>query len=269
MKKFTKSENEVLNSTRVRKCKLVIFDKDGTLICFHSMWVPWTKNTANRLSEASNLDMNQKIFKLLGYCPVEQKVKTGLLAEGTMLQIREQIVQLLVSQKIERKTAEAIVESSVHDCNTSSPETVKEIHNLKKLFKEIKEHNIKIAICTADNRVGTMGTLRSLGLESFVDIVMCGDDTGSLPKPNPHNALKICKALDVHPQDALVVGDTLADMGMGKRANLGKTVGVLSGIGDSEELAKQADYLVDDVSDLLPLILSHQKSTNAISGQSA
>lgn len=45
-------------------------------------------------------------------------------------------------------------------------------------------------------------------------------------------------------QDALVVGDTLADMGMGRSANLGGTVGVLSGVCGSSELRPQADHIV-------------------------
>ena len=30
------------------KPKLVIFDKDGTLVCFHTMWTPWCTSLAER-----------------------------------------------------------------------------------------------------------------------------------------------------------------------------------------------------------------------------
>lgn len=45
-----------------------------------------------------------------------------------------------------------------------------------------------------------MTAIKSFGLESYIDIIVCGDDHGAKPKPNPDNALAICRALNVDPE---------------------------------------------------------------------
>ena len=89
-------------------------------------------------------------------------------------------------------------------------------------------------------------------------MVVCGDDPNTQPKPSPHNAWKICGELGVDPGDTVMVGDTKADVGMGHAAKLGWTVGVLSGVGDTEELLPEAEYIISSVNDLLPLILPYE-----------
>ena len=86
-------------------------------------------------------------------------------------------------------------------------------------------------------------------------MLVCGDDDISIPKPAPNNALTICKALNVDPTEAVVIGDTIADMGMGKSAQLGATVGVLSGVGRVCDLDDHADHIVPSIKHLLPIIL--------------
>ncbi len=91
-------------------------------------------------------------------------------------------------------------------------------------------------------------------LESYVDMIMCGDDPKGKPKPDPHNALYICDKMGVCPSDTIMVGDTPADTLMGQQAALGLTVGVLTGVGDLHDLT-DADVIVSDVTECVDMIL--------------
>ena len=64
----------------------------------------------------------------------------------------------------------------------------------------------------------------------------------------------ICENLKVEPSDTIMVGDTPADTLMGQQANVGLTVGVLSGVGTHEDLS-DADVVVQDVRECVEMIL--------------
>ncbi|XP_076449702.1 uncharacterized protein LOC143286051 [Babylonia areolata] len=250
---------ETLRSTGLKqdhkKASLVIFDKDGTLICFHTMWSPWAQKLISNITTATGLNISDKLSHTLGYCAKSKRIYPGLLAESTTPIIQEQLVKLLVAEGIKEEEASEIIRQSWFEGDTGNPDSIKSVANLQTLFHILKDNGVKVAICTADNRRGTLNTLRNLNLFKYVDMVVCGDDPGTEPKPSPHNALMICEQLGVSPADTVMVGDTKADVGMGHAAKLGWTVGVLSGVGDSDELKPEADHIISSVSDLLPLIL--------------
>merc|ERR1712141_35696 len=130
---------------------------------------------------------------------------------------------------------------------------IKMTGNLRALFVRLKERDIKIAICTSDSREGTVEFLERMGLQSMVDIIVCGDDEVSKSKPDPHNAEYICSQLGVKCSEAIMVGDTPADTIMGQAANLGLTIGVLTGVGDNQDLS-DADLIVPEVGDVIDLV---------------
>ncbi|KJH48393.1 haloacid dehalogenase-like hydrolase [Dictyocaulus viviparus] len=231
------------NVLELQKPELIIFDKDGTLICFHSMWIPWAINTAKSLEEATGLVTSRDVFQLLGICPVKKKVKPGLLAEATMQQIKVEIQKLLMQNGVKNVHKLDVIDRCIHESQSACPSKMRAIQDIRSLFITLKNNNIKIAMCTSDNRKNTMSTLQWLEVENIVDIIVCGDDPESKPKPHPHNAINICRILQVEPENAVMVGDTLADIHMARAAGL-MAVGVLSGVGEVDYLEPHADILV-------------------------
>uniref|UniRef100_A0A0L8FNW9 Glucose-methanol-choline oxidoreductase C-terminal domain-containing protein n=1 Tax=Octopus bimaculoides TaxID=37653 RepID=A0A0L8FNW9_OCTBM len=250
-----KTSNTKQDSSKRKKMSLVIFDKDGTLICFQSMWVPWAKNLAEKLSNATGLPIQKKVYDMLGYCTLSNKVVPGLLAEATGPIIKEELIKLLMKEGFSLQRAEELANENLDHGDNKNPETMRSLADLQILFKVLKQKKVKVAICTADSRKPTEELLEILNLSKNVDLIVCGDDALSEPKPSPHNALMICKKLGVDPSEAVMVGDTKVDVMMGKAANLGLSVGVLSGVGGKTDLQPNADHIIQNVQDLLPLIM--------------
>jgi len=187
----------------------------------------------------------------MGYDSEKREIKMGMLAEKTHPYIRDKVVEMLVAQGFSQWEAAEVLEKTWKD--TPENMQIKMTGNLRALFARLKERDIKIAICTSDSREGTIEFLERMGLQSMVDIIVCGDDEVSKSKPDPHNAEYICKELGVNCSEAIMVGDTPADTIMGQAANLGLTIGVLTGVGAHRDLV-DADIIVQDVTSVIDLI---------------
>jgi len=113
----------------------------------------------------------------------------------------------------------------------------------------LRARGLRVAVATADDHDPAVATLAGLGVLDLVDMVVGADDMPTKPAPDP--VLAICAHLNIAPADAMVVGDSRVDLQMGRAAGAGLLVGVASGLYAAEELAPEADVVLDSIADLL------------------
>jgi phosphoglycolate phosphatase-like HAD superfamily hydrolase len=227
---------------------LIIFDKGGTLIEFRGLWSAWIRELKHRLESITGLPMAGRLFRATGFDPDSGRIDpAGRLATGTMADLRALTVSLLREAGLPRQASDAAVETAWF-----APDPVGDVRplaDLPALFTELRDRGIKIAVATMDDRAPTEATFAALGVEPFVDALVCGDD-GLPPKPAPDMVWAVCQAAGVEPAQAVVVGDSVTDLEMGRAAGAGLVIGVLSGVAPENVLAPNADVLLASVADL-------------------
>jgi phosphoglycolate phosphatase len=113
--------------------------------------------------------------------------------------------------------------------------------------------SLQFGVVTTKAQEQAEAVLRHLHLTSFFQHIQ-GWSPGLQLKPAPDTVIAALAALNCAPQQALMVGDTVADILAGKAAGL-KTCAVTYGFGALEELQHcQPDYVIDTFSDLVRLV---------------
>jgi phosphoglycolate phosphatase-like HAD superfamily hydrolase len=228
---------------------LVVFDKDGTLIDFGAMWSGWALEFGRRLDAATRRPVAGDVFAAIGFDPVEGRIRSGApLAIATMAQI-EGIVAAVVRRWCPSvAAARRAVETAWFEPDPVA--TAVPTADLGELFRRLRENGRRIAVATTDGRTPTEATLRGLGIREAVSALACGDD-GIGMKPDPAMLLAVCATVAIPPERTAIVGDTPADLAMGRSAGAGRVIGVLTGVGTRTELEPLADVVLGSVGELL------------------
>lgn len=123
-----------------------------------------------------------------------------------------------------------------------------------KTLDELKKRGFILTIASSRSKASLTDYITKFNLTDTISYVLGADDVKE-GKPNPEAVNRTLKEFGIKPENAIVVGDTIFDVQMGKNAGA-MTCGVTYGNGSRESL-EEADWIIEDFSQLLD-ILNHQ-----------
>jgi phosphoglycolate phosphatase-like HAD superfamily hydrolase len=124
---------------------------------------------------------------------------------------------------------------------------------VESILEMLKKENKKIGIVTLKQTHVAREVLKGFKIHRYVDHVE-GDDDASPLKPSPLHINRICEAMDVRPEDSVMIGDSTMDI-MAGRAACCRTIGVLWGSASMDALIDaEADYLARNTHELAEIL---------------
>ncbi|MFH1588059.1 MAG: HAD family phosphatase [Candidatus Diapherotrites archaeon] len=177
--------------------KALIFDMDGVLADTASVYFPLMKKY---LHEHSIDVTDEDIAQLVGFNFVQ---KVRYLNEKYGIEVNHK-------EFVEEVSAKARKEH-FHE--------LKEEPGAKELISELKSNKIKIALATANGDKNVEVILKAIGLSDLFDAKITTSHT-THAKPHPEVYLKALEALQLKPEECIVIEDTVIGIESAKKAGI-------------------------------------------------
>ncbi|HXX79944.1 MAG TPA: HAD-IA family hydrolase [Thermodesulfovibrionales bacterium] len=207
--------------------QLIIFDLDGTLI-----------DSRVDITNALNYALKRYAFAQLS---VEDTVK--MIGEGI-----SRLIEKVVGER-EASIKADVTERFLTYYTQHILDYTREYPGVRDTLEKLGSYQ-KAVISNKNESLSKM-VLKGLGLLHHFNVII-GSDTTPERKPSPLPILRLLTELHVQSGEAVIVGDSNYDVDAGKAAGI-TTVAVTYGYRPREVIA-HADYLIDTMTDLVPLL---------------
>ncbi|MCD8248863.1 MAG: HAD hydrolase-like protein, partial [Lachnospiraceae bacterium] len=149
--------------------KGILFDKDGTLINFHKVWVPAAARVAERLCEKYGVpEKKEEVLLKMGVSGNRVDLE-GALACKSYEEIAEDLASVLYLEEGSAADLERLFYEEVGEKLTRYPTFT----NVKQLLRTLKTMGLTVGIATSDSWKSTrscLTSLRVLGEFSFFGV---------------------------------------------------------------------------------------------------
>ncbi|MEN1968816.1 HAD-IA family hydrolase [Lentibacillus sp. N15] len=232
----------------------ILFDKDGTLIDFGSLWVNWAEELITRVVSTVKLPEEYKniLSQSIGYDSNERDWDAkGPLAIGSMDDIVTILAYQLYAFGISWDQALELVTNVYIQTNrqTGWKEKIRPITGLQSFLDEAKACSIKLGVVTSDNQDRAIDHLKALKIDSYFASVI-GHDQVTVGKPFPEMVEKACDQLNLTSDRAIIIGDSDGDMVLGKKSGTAASIGIVAEPSHSSSHFRHADHIIHSYHDL-------------------
>lgn len=122
----------------------------------------------------------------------------------------------------------------------------------KDVLEALLKRGLKLAAITTRSARTSVRSLEQTGILHYFDLVLSAEDV-SFHKPHPEPLLKALAIFNIKPEEAVMVGDTSADIEAGKNAGT-KTVAALYGFAGERLRETRPDYSINTLRELLSIV---------------
>ena len=185
------------------------------------MWSRWALDLADGLEAADERVRRDALFAMLGYDATSGRATGhGRLAATPMARLRDLTRALLDRRRARGGRRERGARPGVARARPGGARPARD--RPRGAARCDPGARTAVAIATTDDRDPTTRTIAALGIEALVDAVVCADD-GVAAKPDPAMIDRLCAGLGVPPARAAMVGDSIADLAMGRAAGVARS----------------------------------------------
>lgn len=215
----------------------IVFDKDGTLFDFRRTWTGWAERMLEALA-CGDPSVEAAASEAMGFDRVAGFARSSVVIAGTSKEVADALARATGLPAPE-------VESLANRIAAETPQYP--VSGLAGTLDQLAAGS-RLGLVTNDGERAARRHLSDAGvLERFAFVA--GYDSGFGAKPEPGPLIAFAEATGLSPDRILMVGDSRHDLLAGRAAGI-RTVGVLTGMAEAEDLVDLADIVLPDITHL-------------------